>query len=295
MMNQKKTVLVTGANGFIGSRLIAQLAESGFNVIALSRKDIDFSDGKVVFGDFSNLEDLRQLDNLGIDVVVHLAGVTGAADEESCMTVNVAGTSRFMRYMIDLGVKKYVIASSIAVVGCLTADFIPDSLPIADDHRCNSSNVYGLSKYFVEETSKYFQKLEPSIDVTLFRIGVVLAEQAIPADREKIESMWRPFCTLGCISIHDVLQAFTLAAGLEVKPSLEIMNLVSDTVYSTIPTKDALSLALGDRAEALDLSHYEIPGNEYAGIYQTTKVERALDFKAQIDLRTMKPVSGDIK
>lgn len=295
MMNQKKTVLVTGASGFIGSRLIASLAKSGFNVVALSRKDVDFSDGKVVFGDFASLEDLRQLDGLGIDVVIHLAGVTGDANEEDCMTVNVAGTSRFMRYMIDLGVKKYVIASSIAVVGCLTADFMPDSLPIADNHRCNSSNVYGLSKYFVEETGKYFQKLEPSIDVTLFRIGVVLAEQAIPADREKIESMWRPFCTLGCISIHDVLQAFTLAAGLEVQPSLEIMNLVSDTAYSTIPTKDALKLALGDRVEALDLSYYEIPGNEYAGIYQTAKVERALDFKAQIDLRTMKPVSGDVK
>jgi nucleoside-diphosphate-sugar epimerase len=295
MMNQKKTVLVTGASGFIGSRLIASLAKSGFNVVALSRKDVDFSDGKVVFGDFASLEDLRQLDGLGIDVVIHLAGVTGDANEEDCMNVNVAGTSRFMRYMIDLGVKKYVIASSIAVVGCLTADFMPDSLPIADNHRCNSSNVYGLSKYFVEETGKYFQKLEPSIDVTLFRLGVVLSEQAIPADREKIQGMWRPFCTLGCISIHDVLHAFTIAAGQETTPSLEIMNLVSDTVYSTIPTKDALKLALGDRVEALDLSYYEIPGNEYAGIYQTVKVERALDFKAQIDLRTMKPVSGDIK
>ena len=294
-MNQNKTVLVTGANGFIGSRLITHLAESGFNVIALSRKDIDFSEGKVVFGDFSNLDDLRQLDNLGIDLVVHLAGVTGDATEENSMTVNVAGTSRFMRYMIDLGVKKYVIASSIAVVGCLTADFIPDSLPIADDHRCNSSNVYGLSKYFVEEIGKYHQKLEPTLDVTLFRIGVVLSEQAIPADREKIQSMWRPFCTLGCISIHDVLHAFTIAAGQETRPSLEIMNLVSDTAYSTIPTKDALRLALGDRVESLDLSYYEIPGNEYAGIYQTAKVESALDFKAQIDLRTMKPVSGDIK
>ena len=294
-MNQNKTVLVTGANGFIGSRLITHLAESGFNVIALSRKDIDFSEGKVVFGDFSNLDDLRQLDNLGIDLVVHLAGVTGDATEENSMTVNVAGTSRFMRYMIDLGVKKYVIASSIAVVGCLTADFIPDSLPIADDHRCNSSNVYGLSKYFVEEIGKYHQKLEPTLDVTLFRIGVVLSEQAIPADREKIQSMWRPFCTLGCISIHDVLHAFTIAAGQETRPSLEITNLVSDTAYSTIPTKDALRLALGDRVESLDLSYYEIPGNEYAGIYQTAKVERALDFKAQIDLRTMKPVSGDVK
>ena len=294
-MNQKRTVLVTGASGFIGSRLIAYLANSGFNVVALSRKDIDFPEGKVVFGDFANLADLRQLDNLGIDVVIHLAGVTGDASEEDSMTVNVAGTSRFLRYMIDLGVKKYVIASSIAVVGCLTADFIPDSLPIADSHRCNSSNVYGLSKYFVEETCKYYQKLEPTLDVTLFRIGVVLSELAIPADREKIEKMWRPFCTLGCISIHDVVRAFTLAAGLEIKPSLEIMNLVSDTVYSTIPTKDALKLALGDRVDSLDLSYYEIQGNEFAGIYQTAKVQRALDFKAQIDLRTMTPVSGDVK
>jgi len=291
-MNNNKTVLVTGANGFIGSRLIASLAESGFSVIALSRKDIDFSEGKVVFGDFANLDDLRQLDRLGIDVVVHLAGVTGDADEESAMSVNVAGTSRFMRYMGDLGVKKYVIASSIAVVGCLTADFIPDSLPIADDHRCNTSNIYGLSKYFIEETSKYFQKLEPSIDVTLFRIGVVLSEQAIPADREKIEKMWRPFCTLGCISIHDVLDAFNISVGQKTNPGLEIMNLVSDTVYSTIPTKEALKLALGDRVESLDLSYYEIPGNEFAGIYQTAKVEKTLDFKPQIDLRTMKPMKG---
>jgi len=232
------------------------------------------------------------LDRLGIDVVVHLAGVTGDADEESAMSVNVAGTSRFMRYMVDLGVKKYVIASSIAVVGCLTADFIPDSLPIADDHRCNTSNIYGLSKYFIEETSKYFQKLEPSIDVTLFRIGVVLSEQAIPADREKIEKMWRPFCTLGCISIHDVLVAFNISVGQKTNPGLEIMNLVSDTVYSTIPTKEALKLALGDRVESLDLSYYEIPGNEFAGIYQTAKVEKTLDFKPQIDLRTMKPMKG---
>lgn len=291
-MSQRKTVLVTGANGFIGSRMLSYLAASGISVVALSRKDVDFLEGKVVFGDFTELEDLKQLADLNIDIVVHLAGVTGNTNEENAMTVNVAGTSRFMRYMIDLGVKKFVLASSIAAVGCLTADFMPDSLPIADDHRCNSSDVYGLSKFFVEETSRYYQKLEPSIDITLFRIGVVLSEEAIPADRAKIEGMWRPFCTLGCISIHDVLEAFNLVVKQEIKPGIEIMNLVSNTVYSTIPTKDALALALGDRVNFLDLSHYDKPGNEFAGIYQTAKVENALDFEPQIDLRTMQPVEG---
>ena len=291
-MSQRKTVLVTGASGFIGSRMLSYLAASGISVVALSRKDVDFLEGKVVFGDFTELEDLKQLADLNIDIVVHLAGVTGNTNEENAMTVNVAGTSRFMRYMIDLGVKKFVLASSIAAVGCLTADFMPDSLPIADDHRCNSSDVYGLSKFFVEETSRYYQKLEPSIDITLFRIGVVLSEEAIPADRAKIEGMWRPFCTLGCISIHDVLEAFNLVVKQEIKPGIEIMNLVSNTVYSTIPTKDALALALGDRVNFLDLSHYDKPGNEFAGIYQTAKVENALDFEPQIDLRTMQPVEG---
>ena len=156
-MNNNKTVLVTGANGFIGSRLIAHLAADGFNVLALSRKDIDFSDGKVIFGDFADLADLRQLDNLEIDVVVHLAGVTGDADEESAMSVNVAGTTRFMRYMIDRGVKKYVIASSIAVVGCLTADFMPDSLPIADDHRCNTSNIMAYQNILLRKPVSIFR------------------------------------------------------------------------------------------------------------------------------------------
>jgi nucleoside-diphosphate-sugar epimerase len=291
-MSQRKTVLVTGSSGFIGSRLISHLAASGFSVVALSRKDVDFSEGKVVFGDFADLDDLKQLDDLKIDIVVHLAGVTGNTNEEDAMTVNVAGTARFMRYMVDLGVKKFVLASSIAAVGCLTADFMPDSLPIADDHRCNSSDVYGLSKFFVEETSKYYQKLDPSIDITLFRIGVVLSEEAIPADLEKIEKMWRPFCTLGCISIHDVLEAFSLAVQQEIHPGLEIMNLVSNTVYSTIPTKEALALALGDRVRELDLAYYDKPGNEFAGIYQTAKVERALHFQPQIDLRTMQLVQG---
>jgi nucleoside-diphosphate-sugar epimerase len=74
-MSQRKTVLVTGASGFIGSRLISHLTASGFSVVALSRKDVDFSEGKVVFGDFADLKDLKQLDDLSIDIVVHLAGV----------------------------------------------------------------------------------------------------------------------------------------------------------------------------------------------------------------------------
>ena len=100
-----KTYLVTGASGFIGSRLIKELSDSGAEVIAFTRKDIDVPNIKQIFGDFSSLEDLKQLVDYKIDTVIHLAGVTGDALEDDAMMVNVAGTSRFLRFMIDSGVK----------------------------------------------------------------------------------------------------------------------------------------------------------------------------------------------
>ena len=273
-----KTYLVTGASGFIGSRLIKELSDSGAEVIAFTRKDIDVPNIKQIFGDFSSLEDLKQLVDYKIDTVIHLAGVTGDALEDDAMMVNVAGTSRFLRFMIDSGVKKFVTASSIAAVGCLTADFMPRSLPIKDDHPCDSANVYGLSKFFVEEISRYFSRLHQDVEFTLFRIGVVLAETAVVADEDRISKMWRPFCTLGCISVTDVVDAFQKAVQRRVESGVHIMNLVADKSYSTIPTIEALKLALGERADDLDLSFYKKPGNEHAGLYDLSTINNFIEF-----------------
>jgi UDP-glucose 4-epimerase len=282
-----KTYLVTGASGFIGSRLIKELSDSGAEVIAFTRKDIDVTNIKQIFGDFSSLEDLKQLVDYKIDTVIHLAGVTGDALEDDAMMVNVAGTSRFLRFMIDSGVKKFVTASSIAAVGCLTADFMPRSLPIKDDHPCDSANVYGLSKFFVEEISRYFSRLHQDVEFTLFRIGVVLAETAVVADEDRISKMWRPFCTLGCISVTDVVDAFQKAVQRRVESGVHIMNLVADKSYSTIPTIEALKLALGERADDLDLSFYKKPGNEHAGLYDLSTINNFIEFEVSIDLQTM--------
>ena len=282
-----KTYLVTGASGFIGSRLIKELSDSGAEIIAFTRKDIDVPNIKQIFGDFSSLEDLKQLVDYKIDTVIHLAGVTGDALEDDAMMVNVAGTSRFLRFMIDSGVKKFVTASSIAAVGCLTADFMPRSLPIKDDHPCDSANVYGLSKFFVEEISRYFSRLHQDVEFTLFRIGVVLAETAVVADEDRISKMWRPFCTLGCISVTDVVDAFQKAVQRRVESGVHIMNLVADKSYSTIPTIEALKLALGERADDLDLSFYKKPGNEHAGLYDLSTINNFIEFEVSIDLQTM--------
>ena len=66
---------------------------------------------------FESPEDLRQLDEFDIEVVAHLAGVTGRCTEQDALIVNVEGSRCLMRYLLDHGCRKFVMASSTAVVG----------------------------------------------------------------------------------------------------------------------------------------------------------------------------------
>ena len=95
------------------------------------------------------------LDGLKIDVVVHLAAVTGGCREEDGLLVNVEGTRKLLRYFSDRGCTRFVNASSIAAVGFQSPKFRPLELPIPDEHPCLDRNGYGLSKYLMEEVTKY--------------------------------------------------------------------------------------------------------------------------------------------
>jgi len=77
----KKTILVTGASGFIGSHLLERLKQAGAVVYALSRNFIPSKDDGIhwVKGDVSNLDELREVfSNANPNIVFHLASqVTG--------------------------------------------------------------------------------------------------------------------------------------------------------------------------------------------------------------------------
>jgi UDP-glucose 4-epimerase len=283
------SVLVTGASGFVGSRLIVALAEAGHRVIALSRNPAD-APVRFVRGDFADPADLASLDGEEIDVAIHLGGVTGAADEEDAIAVNVGGTRRLLRYLADRGVRHTLIASSIAATGCLSADFVPRALPIPDDHPCDSTNVYGVSKKMVEELAGYFSRLEPTAEYTLFRLGVVVPEDAPPITQEAVEAIAWPFCDLGIIAVQDVVEAFARAVDLPLGPGLRIMNLVAPTLRSTMPTVDTVRLLLGARADALDFRHYAQPGREHDGVYSSALCEELYGFRARVDVATMTEV-----
>ena len=144
-------ILITGTSGFIGHALAESMAKD-HEVSCISRQPTEVEGVTAIQGDFTSPDDLQKLDPNQIDVVIHLAAVTGGGSEEEQLRVNVMGSYQLVRYFVDGGCKKFVLASSIAAVGFQSPLFRPLQLPMPDEHPCLDRIGYGFSKYLMEET-----------------------------------------------------------------------------------------------------------------------------------------------
>lgn len=276
-------VLITGGSGFIAAELAARLAASR-PIVVLTRSKLQ-ADWPVVKGAFQSFEDLRKLDGCEIDSVVHLAAVTGGSGEEEALDVNVQGSRRLFRYLLDRGVRKVITASSIAAVGCLDRQFTPLALPIPDDHPCLAKDMYGVSKSFVEQLAGYFHRRYPDADLVSFRFGSVVPEDWPGRSIGPDTPLHVPFAELARVYVSDVVRALELALDAPHTPGARVFNLVGPDASCVVPTAEMLRAVLGERADRLDLSYYERPGNEHKPIYALERIREAFGFVPQRSMR----------
>lgn len=156
MSLQGKKVLVTGADGFIGSHLAEELVRTGCNVRAFvlynsfnSHGWLDSSDPGITrymdffAGDIRDPYGVRKAME-GVDVVFHLAALIGIPysyhSPDTYIDTNVKGTLNIVQAARDLGVSKVVVTSTSEVYG--TAQFVP----ITEDHPLQGQSPYSASK-----------------------------------------------------------------------------------------------------------------------------------------------------
>src|ERR1043166_4918999 len=93
------TVLVTGARGFIGGHLLKRLAGCGMQVRCLARRGTRGSptpEVETVAGDYVSGAGLREAVE-GVDIVIHLAGVTKALRRRDYYSGNVQAAESMAR------------------------------------------------------------------------------------------------------------------------------------------------------------------------------------------------------
>ena len=115
---RRSCLLVTGASGFVGNRVLALAAQRFERVLALSRSEIAEPPAGVeaLRGDLLGEAPAAWERSLaGCDAVIHLAATTGKASPAEYARGNVAATARVLAAARQSGVRHFVYVSSIAV------------------------------------------------------------------------------------------------------------------------------------------------------------------------------------
>lgn len=140
-----QTVLLTGATGLVGSRLLPRLVEAGFDSRALVRREVDLPAGvTAVSGELSDPASLRAAVE-GVDAVVHLAALFRTGDEDAIWRANRDGT----RHLVD-AVKAYAPSARFAMASTGNVYGADVGHPAREDDPATATAPYPASKLAAE-------------------------------------------------------------------------------------------------------------------------------------------------
>lgn len=154
----EETVLVTGAGGYIGSRVAKRLMEEGYETILTDNfhkhKVRKVGDQDIIEADITNRKEYNKFFK-DSDYVIHLAAITGveecAEKPEQARAVNARGTSNLAIYSIKHDVPM-VFPASMAILGEVT------EFPVTPETKRNPKNQYGATKQTAELAIKNYSR-----------------------------------------------------------------------------------------------------------------------------------------
>ncbi len=163
-----KNILVTGADGFIGSHLVEQMVKKGYNVKAFTLYNsfnnwgwIDTFDKKVISeieifqGDIRDPNGVKEAMK-GIDTIFHLAALIAIPfsyhSPDTYVDTNIKGTLNVLQAARDLETERVLITSTSEVYG--TAKYVP----IDENHPYQGQSPYSATKIGADRLAESFYR-----------------------------------------------------------------------------------------------------------------------------------------
>lgn len=299
-----KKILVTGADGFIGSHLVEMLVKEGYSVRALSQynsfnywgwlEDVDCLDQiEVVNGDVRDPHFCRHITK-DIDVIYHLAALIAIPYSyiapDSYVDTNIKGTLNICQAAIDNGVERVIHTSTSEVYG--TAQYVP----INEDHPLQPQSPYSASKIGADAMAmSYFNAFD--LPLTIARPFNTYgprqsARAVIPTIIAQIANGVKEI-KLGDVSptrdfnyVHDTCRGFLLLANSDAAVG-ETVNIGSNYEISVGNTLNLIKEIMGsDVAFITDNQRIRPEKSEVFRLWcDNTKIKNLTGFEPEFSIR----------
>lgn len=260
----KKSILVTGASGFIGSFLIEKALEKGYDTWAGIRKSSSreyLQDGRIQFVDlyFANKEKLTEqlkdfvAEHGKFDYIIHNAGVTKCLNPDDFDKINFEYTANFIDALTEAQAvpEKFILMSSLSAFGIGDEE---NYTPIKLTDTPNPNTAYGISKLKAE------QYLQSKTDFPY----IILRPTGVYGPREK----------------DYFLMIKTVKSGLDVGAGFKPQHL------TFIYVRDLVDAAfLGLESNVKNRAYFVADGDVYTDKEYTRLVKESIDKKYVISLK----------
>ena len=320
-----KTILVTGATGYIGSHTCLALLEAGYTVIGIDNlsnsKEESLRRVQQITGKHLHFIQCDLLDKAGLDqvfdehepgAVIHFAGLkaVGESVEQPLLYYknNLTGTINLLQAMVGAQVKNIVFSSSCTVYGA------PEKLPIREDFSLEAVNPYGQTKLTIEYMLQDLYASDPQWNISILRyfnpvgahpsgdIGedpmgipsnlMPYITQVAVGEREELSVFGGDYDTPDGTCIRDYIHVVDLARGhlkalekLQENPGAIIHNLGTGQGYSVLDVINAFEQATGIKIPFKIVDRR--PGDTIAVYADPRLAEQDLNWKARLDLQRM--------
>ena len=269
-MSETTTLFITGAESFVGKRLVKHCVEQGISYCGVDLADSD--DPSILKRDICDpaLGEVIPTDS----VIVHLAAISRDLDCAKspllANKINVEGTLNVLKCAKAKSARQLIFASSEWVYGQVSNDSEQTESDEIQVHRLDS--VYAITKAIAEQ---YLRLLRADLNVTVLRFGIIYGPR--PSNWSAVESLFdsvknKDEVSVGSskagrrfIHIDDICAGILAAVG---QVGYEIFNISSDSTVTLGQIIDESKRIHGKSPKVIEISPEKIslrnPSNEKA-------------------------------
>lgn len=294
-----KRVVVTGGAGFIGSHLVDRLVLEKYSVFVIDDLSGGYTKNINSKAQFHNadIRDYKKLQEIFAlikpEVVYHLAA--NAAESKAQFSPiditsrNYDGAVKVLTAAINVGVRRFIFTSSIAVYGAGQTPFVESSQPVPED-------VYGITKYAFEQT------LQVMSEVHKFEY-VIVRPHNVYGPRQNMSDPYRNVVTIFMNAVLAHQPLYIYGNGDQVR-SFSFISDVTNALFACLKSSVAgMTFNIGSDAEytisqlateVLEIAQEKVkilylplrPQEVMVAVSDHTLSKKHLQYRDTVDLKT---------